>query len=101
MTATRPTILATSSGLRRDPRNPFDVRPGRLQEFAAELSGAGDEARFSILHQAQGDSESRIGETYAAFARTRYRVSHLQLFPQPTTTTCGGCTTTARNSGVL
>jgi peptidase E len=83
VTAAEPTILATSSGLRRDPLNRFDVRPGPMHDFAAELSGAGETARFSILHQAMGDDPIRIGEAYAAFARTRYRVSHLQLFPRP------------------
>lgn len=36
-----------------------------------------------FLHQAVGDQENRIGATYAAFARSRYRMSHLQLFPMP------------------
>jgi len=83
MTAAAPTILATSSGLRRGRLGPYDVSPGPAHDFAAELSGGGETTRFCFLHQAMGDDAGRIGETYAAFAGTRYRASHLQLFPMP------------------
>jgi peptidase E len=83
MTAESPTILATSTGLKHGRYGQYDESPGPFFDFAAELSGAGDTARFTFLHQAMGDDASRIGETYGAFARTRYRASHLQLFPRP------------------
>lgn len=84
MTADEPTILATSAGFRRGRRyGLFDLLPGPVHHFAAELSGAGDTAKFCFLHQAVGDPENWIGATYAAFAGTGYRSSHLQLFPMP------------------
>ncbi|AGL20919.1 peptidase E [Actinoplanes sp. N902-109] len=83
MTAAEPTILATSAGFERGKYGTFDLRPGAIHHLAAELSGAGDTARFCFLHQAVGDPENWIGATYAAFARTGYRTSHLQLFPMP------------------
>jgi peptidase E len=84
MTADQPTILATSAGFQRSPRySMFDLLPGPIHHFAAELANAGDTAKFCFLHQAVGDSETWIGAAYAAFARTGYRASHLQLFPMP------------------
>jgi peptidase E len=83
VTAAEPTILATSAGFRRGTYGLFDSTPGPIHDFAAELSGAGETARFSFLFQATGDDEARIGAMYAAMARTRYRASHLQLFPMP------------------
>lgn len=83
MTAAEPTILATSAGFERGKHGTFDLRVGAIHHFAAELSGAGDTAKFCFLHQAVGDPENWIGATYAAFARTQYRTSHLQLFPMP------------------
>lgn len=84
MTADEPTILATSAGFARGPRySIFDLRPGPIHHFAAELANAGDTAKFCFLHQAIGDQENWIGATYAAFAKTGYRASHLQVFPMP------------------
>jgi peptidase E len=83
VTADAPTILATSAGFRSAGRGPYDWRPGPIHHFAAELSGAGDTARICFLTQATGDPLDRIGGTYAAFAGTGYRVSHLALFPMP------------------
>jgi peptidase E len=83
MTAAEPTILATSAGFERGTYGTFDLRPGAIHHFAAELSGAGDTAKMCFLHQAVGDPDNWIGATYAAFARTSYRMSHLQLFPMP------------------
>ena len=83
MTADEPTILATSAGYERGKYGIFDLRPGPIHHFAAELANAGDDAKFCFLHQAVGDPENWIGATYAAFAKTNYRASHLQLFPMP------------------
>ncbi|HET6532671.1 MAG TPA: peptidase E [Actinoplanes sp.] len=85
MTADQPTILATSAGFAAaDAGLPF-VSPGPIHHFAAELAHAG-EPRICFLHQATGDQETRIGSAYAAFAGTRFRASHLQLFPMPNVT---------------
>ncbi|MEV4636311.1 peptidase E [Actinoplanes sp. NPDC049548] len=83
MTADEPTILATSAGFERGKYGIFDLRPGPIHHFAAELADAGPTAKVCFLHQAVGDPENWIGATYAAFARTEYRTSHLQLFPMP------------------
>lgn len=83
MTAAEPTILATSTGFRPGTFGLLDMRPGPIHYFAAELAMAGDAPRICVLNQATGDPEGRIGATYAAFAKTSFRVSHLQLFPLP------------------
>ncbi|MEV6597298.1 peptidase E [Actinoplanes sp. NPDC051346] len=83
MTADEPTILATSAGFERGVHGLYDLTPGPIHHFAAELANAGPNAKFCFLHQATGDPENWIGATYAAFARTGYRASHLQLFPMP------------------
>jgi peptidase E len=83
VTADEPTILATSAGFRFGGRGMLDVRPGPVHHFAAELANAAEAPRICVLNQATGDPEARIGATYAAFARTAFRMSHLQLFPMP------------------
>jgi peptidase E len=83
MTADAPTILATSAFFERGRFGMLDLRPGRIHHFAAELANAGENPKICVLTQATGDPESRIGAHYAAFARSRFRMSHLQLFPMP------------------
>ena len=83
MTADAPTILATSAFFERGMFGLLDLRPGRIHRFAAELANAGDRPKICVLAQATGDPESRIGAFYAAFARSEFRMSHLQLFPMP------------------
>jgi peptidase E len=83
MTADAPTILATSAFFERGKFGPLDLRPGRIHRFAAELANAGDRPKICVLTQATGDPESRIGAFYAAFARSEFRMSHLQFFPMP------------------
>jgi peptidase E len=83
VTADEPTILATSAGFRPGRFGLLAMRPGPIHYFAAELANAGDAPKICVLNQATGDPESRIGATYAAFARTRFQASHLQLFPMP------------------
>ena len=82
MTAEAPTILATSAGFERGPLGLFDLRPGRIHRFAAELARTRT-PKICVLAQATGDPEARIGAFYAAFAGTDFTVSHLQLFPMP------------------
>ncbi|WIM95876.1 peptidase E [Actinoplanes oblitus] len=83
MTADIPTILATSAGFERGRRGNFDIRPGRIHHFAAELANATEAPKICVLAQATGDPDSRIGAFYSAFAGTRFTMSHLQLFPMP------------------
>jgi peptidase E len=83
MTADAPTILATSAFFELGRFGLLDLRPGRIHRFAAELANAGERPKICVLTQATGDPESRIGAFYAAFARSEFRMSHLQLFPMP------------------
>jgi peptidase E len=83
VTADEPTILATSAFFERGRYGLLDLRPGRIHHFAAELANAGEHPKICVLTQATGDPESRIGAFYAAFARSDFRMSHLQLFPMP------------------
>ncbi len=83
MTADEPTILATSAGFRPGRVGALDARPGPIHSFAAELANATEAPRICVLNQATGDPEARIGAAYAAFARSEFRMSHLQLFPMP------------------
>jgi peptidase E len=83
MTADAPTILATSAFFERGKFGLFDLRPGRIHRFAAELANAGAHPRICVLTGATGDPQDRIGAHYAAFARSEFRMSHLQLFPMP------------------
>ncbi|GAA2682886.1 Type 1 glutamine amidotransferase-like domain-containing protein [Actinoplanes palleronii] len=83
MTADIPTILATSAGFQRGRHGLFDLRPGRIHRFAAELADAAAAPKICVLAQATGDPDSRIGAFYSAFAGTEFTMSHLQLFPMP------------------
>lgn len=83
MTADIPTILATSAGFQRGRRGIFDIRPGRIHRFAAELANAAKAPKICVLTQATGDPSDRIGAFYSAFAGTEFTMSHLQLFPMP------------------
>jgi len=83
VTADVPTILATSASFRPGRYGPLDMRPGPIHHFAAELADAGPNPKICVLNQATGDSEARIGATYAAFAGTGFQASHLALFPMP------------------
>ncbi|NBE80685.1 Type 1 glutamine amidotransferase-like domain-containing protein [Micromonospora rubida] len=91
MAASEPTIVATSMGFFSRRRGPNDLRPGPVFELAAELAQAGPEPRLCYLGQAVGDRDASIAAVYAAFAGTqfrslhltRFRASHLALFPMP------------------
>ncbi|SIQ08982.1 Peptidase E [Micromonospora avicenniae] len=83
MPASEPTILATSMGFFSRRRGPYDLRPGPIFELAAELAQAGPEPRICYLGQAVGDQPTTFTALYGAFAGTRFRMSHLALFPMP------------------
>ncbi|GAB3815856.1 Type 1 glutamine amidotransferase-like domain-containing protein [Micromonospora zhanjiangensis] len=85
MPAAEPTILATSMGFDRRGRGPYDLDPGRVFDCLAELAGAGadEPVKLCCLGQASGESTSWLTAVYGAFAGTRFRVSHLNLFPMP------------------
>jgi peptidase E len=81
--ASEPTILATSMGFFSRNRGPYDLRTGPIFEHAAELAEAGPEPKICYLGQAVGDQPTSLTAIYGAFAGTRFRMSHLSLFPMP------------------
>ncbi|ASW56658.1 peptidase E [Plantactinospora sp. KBS50] len=84
MPASEPTIVATSMGLFHTGRGPLDFRPSPVFGLAAALAGAEDQPRLCYLGQAGGDWPESTARWYAMFAGTRFRVSHLSLYPMPT-----------------
>ncbi|MEU7589787.1 peptidase E [Micromonospora sp. NPDC049230] len=83
MPASAPTIVATSMGFFRGDRGPYNLRPGPVFELAAELAEVGPQPRVCYLGQAIGDQPTVLSAIYGAFADTRFRLSHLALFPMP------------------
>ncbi|OWU97494.1 peptidase E [Micromonospora wenchangensis] len=82
MPANEPTIVATSMGFTSRDRGPWDADPGPVFDLMAELAQA-DEPRICYLNQAVGDQPTSLTVFHGAFAGTRYRPSHLALFPMP------------------
>ncbi|KQS59801.1 peptidase [Geodermatophilus sp. Leaf369] len=84
MTASAPTVLATSIGFDSRGRGPYDWSPGPVFDLAFSLAGAPSRPRICHLATATGDDPARVGAFYAAFAGRDVEVSHLSLFPMPT-----------------
>ncbi|MBM7077018.1 peptidase E [Micromonospora humida] len=82
MPAIEPTIVATSMGFASRNRGPWDAAPGPVFDLMAGLAQA-DEPRICYLNQAVGDQPTALTVFHGAFAGTRYRPSHLALFPMP------------------
>jgi peptidase E len=81
--ASAPTIVATSMGFSSRRRGPWDAAPGPVFELMADLARAGDAPRICHLNQAVGDQPTSLTLFHGAFAGTRFRASHLALFPMP------------------
>jgi peptidase E len=85
VTATAPTVLATSIGFDSRGRGPHDWSPGPVFDLAFQLAGARDRPRICFLGTATGDDPATVAGFYGAFARRPEVVaSHLSLFPMPT-----------------
>ncbi|CCH88966.1 Peptidase S51 dipeptidase E [Modestobacter italicus] len=85
MTATAPTVLATSIGFDSRGRGPLDWSPGPVFDLAFQLAGARDRPRICFLGTAAGDDPTTVSGFYGAFARRpEVAASHLSLFPMPT-----------------
>lgn len=84
MTASAPTILATSIGLDSRGHGPWDWSPGPVFDLAFSLAGEPARPRLCHLATATGDDPARVGAFYAAFAGRDVDVSHLSLFAMPT-----------------
>ncbi|MEV0425986.1 peptidase E [Micromonospora sp. NPDC050495] len=83
MPASEPTIVATSMGFSGRRRGPWDAQPGPVFDLMAELAQAGEAPKICYLNQAVGDQPTSFTLFHGAFAGTRYRASHLALFPMP------------------
>jgi peptidase E len=82
MPADRPTILATSGGLRRGSRTTFEFAP--LIYHAVELSGvAGRAPRICHIGTAGGDQQWFNALFSEAGQAAGITVTHLNLFPMP------------------
>jgi len=84
MPADGPTILATSGGLRRGSRTTFEFAP--LINHAVELSGVeGRAPRMCHIGTAGGDQQSFNALFTEAGQAAGIAVTHLNLFPMPST----------------
>jgi peptidase E len=81
--ASEPTILATSMGIYAPRRDGGPRRINPVFDLAAELARAGREPRICFLNQAEGDQPTTLTRVYEAFAGSRFRMTHLALFPMP------------------
>lgn len=82
MTASEPTILATSGGLR--PGSHTSLEMSELSHYAVELAGVtGRAPKVCFLATALGDNEVVLSRLHDAARAAGWRSSHLQLFPMP------------------
>src|SRR4051794_26636526 len=84
MSASAPTIVATSMGFASRGRGPYDWSPGPVFGLMTELAGAPERPRLCYLGTATGDDPARVAGVYGAFAGSHVQVSHLSLFTMPT-----------------
>ena len=82
MTASAPTILATSGGLRPGSRTRWELSP--LSDLAVELSGVSGRApRICFLATASGDNPFVLSGLHEAAMLRGWQSSHLTSFPMP------------------
>lgn len=82
MVADRPTVLATSGGLKPGRRTAVEFGP--LTDYAIELAGVeGRSPRVCYVGTAGGDSERWISAFYDAGRIAGVQMSHLALFTMP------------------
>ena len=82
MTASEPTILATSGGATSSRRLQWEVGP--LTDYAIELAGVtGRAPKVCFVATAMGDRSDVIANFYAAALLRGFQPSHLALFPMP------------------
>ncbi len=81
MTATQPTILATSGGYRRAKRHQLTFAP--LVQHAVELAEPAGAPKICHLGTALGDQRWFNAELTAAADTAGYQLSHFNLYPMP------------------
>lgn len=83
VSASQPTILATSIGFQPDGPDAWNFRPGPAYSLAAKLARAGEHPRLCIIGTAVGDNPVWLAAMHHAFSKLDMVVSHLDLFPMP------------------
>src|SRR5580658_205357 len=83
MTASQPTIIATSIGFQPDGGDMWNLKPGPAYSMAADLAGAGAPPRLCIIATAAADNPTWLTALHHAFSKLDMVVSHLDLFPMP------------------
>jgi peptidase E len=83
VSASHPTILATSVGFQPDGADMWNIRPGPAYSLAASLARAGSHPRLCIVATAVGDNPMWLSTLHHAFSKLDMIVSHLDLFPMP------------------
>lgn len=81
MTATEPTIVATSMGFR--PGGRTWLEPGPVFDVMADLAGRPARPRLCFLGTAGGDQSHRRLQVREAFQGTGVEVTDIALFPMP------------------
>ena len=82
MTASEPTILATSGGMVASSRLRWEFGP--LTDYAVELADViGRAPRVCLLATAMGDNSEQVRGFYDAAGQRGFFGSHLALFPMP------------------
>lgn len=87
MSATTPTILATSMGFNRA-RDPW--QPSPVFRYAFDLAGSPNRPRLCFVSTGTGDKQTSIKAFYDAFAGTGVATSHLALFDKPNVANVAG-----------
>jgi peptidase E len=83
VSASHPTILATSIGFQPDGADMWNIRPGPAYSLAASLARAGNNPTLCIVATAVGDNPMWLSALHHAFSKLDMIVSHLDLFPMP------------------
>jgi cyanophycinase-like exopeptidase len=83
VSASQPTIIATSIGFRADGPDALSVRPGPSYRLAAELAQAHSAPRVCIIPTAGGENTLYLSAYHHAFSKIGMVSSHLTLFPMP------------------
>jgi peptidase E len=83
MSASQPTIIATSIGFQSEGGDIWNIKAGPAYSFAAKVAGAGAHPRLCIIGTAAGDNPAWNNAIHHAFSKLDMVVSHLDLFPMP------------------
>jgi peptidase E len=86
VSASQPTIIATSIGFQADGDNPWNLRPGPSYALAAELARPEATPRVCMIPTAGGENPAYLSAYHHGFSKIGMVSSHLTLFPMPNVT---------------